>query len=1661
MTMFTPGLAVAGVLAAVGVPLLIHLLFRRRYRIVPWAAIRFLLVAERRHHRRLEQWLLLLLRILVLALPLGAMVAATDWAEPLWQHLWPNAGQTLIRAPRTHHVIILDRSLSLTAQPEGAASSRWEAVKRQAAKLLEQAGAGDSFTVVAVGEGAETIVPGPAQESDRVMREIYALPPSHGNTPLAAALPLIHEALDRSPASYPRKQVTFITDLQQSAWQGILRSGTDQHPVAESWQRLADRAEIVLLDVAQHDTDNLCVADLSISEPAPLVQGAVSATAVVANYGQREYRNLVVQLLVGRPGSDYERPAAREQVLIAHLPPGGRVTVTFGQQNPLRFTETGQHLVLVQVSSGDALAADDRRGVVVSVRAAIPVLLVEGRPEASLQRRTAGDLQRALLPDSAAAEWTPARPRMVTVTEFLDPALGALDEYEAVYLCDLPLPSPEWVPRLEAFARKGGSILLGLGPQAGQHLQDYNRVLHKAGRGLLPFPLEEVVGLNSTEGASYRLAAEEDAFRQPLLALFRDERVRGGLINVPFRRYVRVRPTPESGVKRWLDFVPARGTSTVGATDPALLEWRWHKGRVFLFTSSFNEDWNDWPPLPTYLPFHQELLRYAAVPADRHTLEVGDTLEEFYPLPHAGLAVQYQPPEGESGRSVLLVAEEQAAVVRIPGVSRSGLHQVVRESGERRIFWVNTPPAVPGQPTESNLKRLNPAELAMLQPVQVVGDASEIVPSSDSGAEITILPHPQGPRVARGLILAGLLVLLAEMVLAWRWGPAAGASPRGALTSAPRLHRGVTAILGGAIVPLTLAIVGLVAVLWISDMRGTLAEGMPPAWREFAHRILAVPDAPQGETSTLRLERAPVFTPHPSQEGWGLLALVFFLILGTVWIYRRERLAASWGALWLPALLRAVCWAWLVLLILPQWRTVYDREGWPDLVILLDVSRSMNHSDNYRDAAVRARVDALLRELGSSSAARWQLVQHLLADSRQDGLARLLRRYKVKLHIYCVDETLRPVATVEEEGGLDPARQAVEQLRAEGNASRLGDGVHAVLKAFRGSPLAGIIVFTDGVVTEGEEWSAVAAEAARAGVPLYLVGIGDVWEAPDLILSDLQVEETVMVGDRLVFDVRLSYRGTESAGTVPVVLYEKDKASGQLIERSRVAAAPPLGGAPVPVTISYTPTEPGEKVFIVQVPPVPGETLTSNNRLERTVWVTEARRVRVLMIEGRPRYDFRFIKVLLERESEHSLGGRHISVDTILLNASPGWAETDRSAFRSDFPTREQLFGYDVILLGDIDPRRLPHVSRTLQDLSEFVTVKGGGLLFLCGAHFTPAAWADTPLAAILPVTVRAPSSGESNPPPEAIQGYRPRLTELGQQHPIFRFHPDLGESLRVWEQLPPLYWYARGYQRKPQTSVLATLPPSHPNESEPHPLVLQMFAGSGMVLFFGFDDTWRWRWRQQEEYFDRFWLQAIRFLARFRVRRPELKVTPKAEFRRDETMKVVVRFPVDAPPPAAQQAVRVTVQRRPLNSPHGSSTPETGETTTLTLARVPGPIPQYETVLTRVSEGDYQFTLIHPEAPPGQQPPTASARVLPPWAELDRIDLNRKEMVEAAARSGGQFFSLAEVDRLWTDLPPPPRVPLSQAEPLWPLWNLPWVYLILIGIVGSEWLLRKRARLL
>src|SRR5262249_26504161 len=118
-----------------------------------------------------------------------------------------------------------------------------------------------------------------------------------------------------------------------------------------------------------------------------------------------------------------------------------------------------------------------------------------------------------------------------------------------------------------------------------------------------------------------------------------------------------------------------------------------------------------------------------------------------------------------------------------------------------------------------------------------------------------------------------------------------------------------------------------------------------------------------------------------------------------------------------------------------------------------------------------------------------------------------------------------------------------------------------------------------------------------------------------------------------------------------------------------------------------------------------------------------------------------------------------------------------------------------------------------------------------------------------------------------------------------------------------------------------------------------------------------------------------------------------------------------------------------------------------------------YETIKTRTPDGDYRFWLSSP-AVVGPKP-RAECRVLPPPGELEKIRMNQVEMELAAEQSRGKFYTLADADRLLDELPAGSRVALHTAGPSWLLWNHFASLLLVLGLFGSEWVLRKRKHLL
>ncbi|MBX9582249.1 MAG: hypothetical protein K2X87_18250, partial [Gemmataceae bacterium] len=1248
---------------------------------------------------------------------------------------------------------------------------------------------------------------------------------------------------------------------------------------------------------------------------------------------------------------------------------------------------------------------------------------------------------------------------VLSAAEFADPAVGDPSGAECIFLCDLPNLTPAVVAKLDAHLKRGGGVVIGLGPNAAAAKEQYNRLLYADGNGLLPGLLGEVVTA-PPDDPGYRLFADEAAFRQAPtpLGAFRDPNARAGLVTVPFRSYLRMDAPADGRARRLLSFVPAGGAKADAKPDPAVVEWPRHRGRVVVYTSTFNQDWTDWPVLPSYLPFVHELLRYAAANPDRHTARVGDTLEEFFPPAAAGLSAGLNGPDGKTA-TLPIELRDEAGVVRYSDATLGGFYRIGVGSARDRVFAVNPPETSPGGGTEFDLKRVEPAELKALGPVQVVTDPADYQPAGEESGVMSITtPRPHGPTLARWALWAALAVMIVEVYLAWRLGPA---RTPGAGSARPVDRHPLWRLVGtaAAVVPLAaaaLAVAVVARVEWAHDLIGVVPDHWWQAVEDGVAWVVGVPPAPAGESTRVILERSAVVSRGALIDRWAVAGLAAGFVALTVAVYRRERAAAGgWRRAVVPAGLRVAAFLVVLGVLLPQWRLVFKREGWPDLVVILDTSASMATADDLKDPAVRAKAAELVGGDGSP-AHRLKLAQLLLTRPDADWLDRLLTEKRLRVHVYAADETVRPVGTASEEGDVAAVREALKALRPEGEESKLGEAVRAVGKAFQGGSLAGVVMVTDGVTTAGPDLPA-AADGANA--PLYLVGVGDPWVVPDLRLSDPVLDDYVVQGDALDIRARLTARGAVPADPVPVVLSEK--VGGRLVERARTTATPSAAGAAVKVT--YTPTEVGEKTLVLEVPTAAGEADTANNRIERRVTVAEAKRARVLFVEGDPRYDFRFAKVLFERESDRGGRGRTVEFKTLLLGANRGWAETDRSAL-ADFPTRDQLFEYDVVILGDFDPRVLPRSSRVLQDIADFVKVRGGGLLVAAGEHYSPAAFADTPLAEVLPVV---PADG---PPPAPTsedrpltEGFRPALTPTGRGHPLFRFSPDPAEADRIRGRLQPVLWHARGYRRKPAAEVLA-VHPSRPAEGGPgrenHPLVLQQFVGAGRVIFLGIDETWRWRFRADEAQFNRFWTQAVRTLSRSRRARTELRLEPGGgPFRRGDRVTVRIRFPDDAPPPPDDAVVKVRVERGPLPTPDGSPGPGQTESQELVLDRVKGERATFEAVLTRTPEGEYRFTLTGPE--PGPTPARAEAKVLPPPAERERVDLNRADLVAAAERSHGGFYTLADADKVFDDLRDLEPVPLNDPRPPLPLWNEPAVYLLLSLVFAAEWLLRKRERLL
>jgi hypothetical protein len=1657
-------LAALGVAAgAASVPIIIHLLNRNRYRIVSWAAMRFLLSAQRKTTRRmrLEQLLLLAIRTTIVLLLVMAMACVMPWAESVWQRVFPhNVLQTSAANRRSHKILVLDGSFSMGVQLGGPTC--FERAKNQAARILQESRAGDGYSVLLMTAPPRRIVSQPSDDAGKVADEIKALHLPHGNADLVATFHALDDILRQSPDKFQEKEVYFLTDLQRSTW--TARQTADP---AGSWQKIQAQARTIVIDVGQDGVGNLAVTGLALGAPLATTSAVTPIIATVHNFGAEAAQKVRADLRIGRARATESDPpfawrtAGQELVDVGA---GQSATITFAQ----RFTAPGEYAIQVRLE-GDALDLDDSRYAVVSVKDSVPVMLVNGKPAVELFDRATEWLRDALNPyeTGAVPGNVAARPKVLSESQFADVGLGDLAGFDCVFLCDVARLSPGEVRRLETHLRRGGGVVFCLGPDI--DLEAYNRLLYSQGEGILPARL--LSRQRSSGNRAFTLQADDDDFKQPPLDAFAADDDKISLFSVRFRQYIRAELPSKGGARKILSFMPSppsgsdappsagakpgESTAALPLGDPALVWWTRYRGRVELLTSTVNMDWTSWPISPSFAPFMQELLHHAVAGRLREqSAVVGEILEEFFPAGAPGLDAKILTPDGRI-EVTRTQDRDDAMVLRWADTDISGIYRATIGGNPREsLFAVNAPVATgPQQASESDLARTNKEELQAIFPgweLQVVSDPAQVVhaggtPKGDGGGGAQ---HGVGEHVARTLLLIMLGLMLLEVVLAWRFGHHADGP--GWVSGPVSLFRWPAILLA---VVFGAAYLALTGVLIHAALTGDFLGFMPEAFRSDVEASLSIPPPTSGEGTRWRLEFLP-FLRDAGTDPWLAVFLGLLAIIMIALVYRREGRTAGPRYKALLAGLRVCVIGLTLAVLLPEVQLIFERQSWPDIAILIDDSRSMGTVDQYRDPDPQQEVDRLAKVLKGAPATRLALAQALLTGAKPNWIESMLLDHQVKVHVYHCSARAGILACINEGDNpreLQQAIRAIQQLSPEGDSSQLGTAVRQVISDFRGSSLAAIIMLTDGVTTEGEELGHAARYAAQAGVPLFFVGIGSAQETEELRLHDLQVEDSVWVNDRLVFEARLTGKGYGNLA-VPVILHEKDK---KKVLASKLVKLDPTG-KPAKFRLAYQPSEPGERVFVLEVSPEAKRIkATENTRLERTIFVRESRIIKVLYVEGYARYDYRYLKNLLERESTADPRNKTIDLRVLLLDADSEYPRLDRSAL-ADFPTKIELNQYDVLILGDVDPtdRRL---ENHWQEVAEFVKQRGGGLVMLAGWRYSPHAFRTTPLADVLPIDVTGPEPAVE----EDATGFRPELTPAGRLHPIFRFAPDEAENAAIWKQLPLLYWSSACYRAKPAAEVLAVHPRGSAGGTDggaeldkSHPLVLQEFVGAGRVLFIGFDEIWRWRFRENELHFNQFWIQVVRHLARSSLGRTELRLDRQTPYRRGEPIKVMARFPDDAPLPAADADVLVRVIRK-FETASGQAEEETQ---TVRLARVPGSRASYETILTRTPQGDYQFFLLANVGSAAK--PRTDCRVLPPPGEMDRLQMNQAELERAAEISQGRFYNLAKAEHLLADLPPGTRLTLNSPQPPYLIWNHGILFALALGTLAAEWLLRKRRHL-
>lgn len=732
-----PALAVAGLCAAL-IPVVIHLINRRRYKRVPWAAMYFLLAANRRSARRvrLEHFLLLAVRTALVAL-LGLAVARPFVsASPL---IAPAAS-------RVHRIIAIDNSLSMNAQAEKG-KTRFDAAAACASRLVSSFPVADAVSIITLAEPASAVLSQASFDRRYVRERLAAIRVTQRPADPTGAIGLAQEMLKDPSTTTSNKVVYFISDFPRRLWRGEGEGAVT--PTAAAARRLADSMtnpsrSLNLIVVEPGASDNVAVSGLTWATPLLGTHVPVGFTVQVRNFGASTVRDAAVQL---RRDGDILR---REQ--LPRIEPGRSVTATVSTE----FSTPGTHVIeaRLQAPTGNHLADDDVRYLSVEIRDSTRVLVIDGRPGAKLLDGQAGFLAAALGARADAASSNErelgksrragalVQTKVISESEMDNEPLAS---YDVIALCNVPSPNPQRWSQLEKFLKSGGGLMVFLGDLI--NADNYNRYGFADANGVLPGKIGRAP---ETTGA---LTLKPERLQHPIVAELADHPT-SGLFAARFDRYM---PIDANAARAEIVLSYSNGA-------PAAVAGGHGEGRIVVFTSTANMEWNNLPAKGDYVSLMLGTVSYLSPRrGEGRNLNVGEFVREPLSPMESSLPLSVTIGEGTAVPSV--IPHRDGLALQYGPIESAG---VVKASigSDSRAFAVNI------DHSASNLSETDPRELAAAvdRPVQITSDVKAV---------------EETPLAAQAMELSsGLTYLVIALLLIEPWIAMLFASARGGAEAA-------------------------------------------------------------------------------------------------------------------------------------------------------------------------------------------------------------------------------------------------------------------------------------------------------------------------------------------------------------------------------------------------------------------------------------------------------------------------------------------------------------------------------------------------------------------------------------------------------------------------------------------------------------------------------------------------------------------------------------------------------------------------------------------------------------------------------------------------------------------------------------------------------------